>query len=139
MHQTANFLIGTSAIGAKANQLRTAFKPQQANIPSWGATPINKSPLALTRDQRAAIVQNAPPSLSRQEMIASQSVGRGMTRQQQPRNMQKPLAPDEFLDAGGVARKKVRAGNWRSQQDAQTGQYGGFSYNLFTHFANFSN
>ena len=136
MQQTANFLMGTSAIGAKANQLRTAFKPQQANIPSWGATPINKSPLALTRDQRAAVVQQAPPSLNRQEAIASASVGRGLSKQQAPRNPQKPLAPDEFLDSAGTVRKKVRAGAWRSQQDAQAAQYGGFS-SSFVHFANF--
>jgi hypothetical protein len=90
MQQTANFLMGTSAIGTKANQLRQAFKPQQANVPSWGAAPINKSPLALTRDQRAAVVQNAPPSLNRQEALASASVGRGLSKQQAPRQPQRP-------------------------------------------------
>ena len=136
MTQTANFLMGTSTIGQKANQLRTAFKPQQANVPSWGNAPVNSSPLAITRDQRAAVVQNAPPSLGRQEVIASQSLGRGLSRQQAPRNAQRQTTPEEFIDAGGIARKKVGAGAWRSQQDAQTGQYGGFSA-PFTHFANF--
>ena len=136
MTQTANFLMGTSTIGQKANQLRTAFKPQQANVPTWGNAPVNSSPLAITRDQRAAVVQNAPPSLGRQEVIASASVGRGMAKQQAPRNGQKPADPNQFLDANGVARKKVGAGAWRSQQNAQTGQYGGFSTS-FTHFANF--
>lgn len=134
--QTANFLIGTSTIGQKANQLRQSFKPQQANVPSWGNQPINSSPLAVTRDQRAAIVQNAPSSLNRQETIASQSVGRGLSVQQAPRNPQRPLAPDEFLDSAGVARKKMSVGNWKSQQQFHTGQYGGFSTS-FTHFINF--
>lgn len=116
--QTANFLMGTSTIGAKANQLKQAFKPQQANIPSWGAAPINKSPLALTRDQRAAVVQNAPPSLNRQEVLASQSVGRGMAKQQAPRQPQRPLDKNSFIDAAGVARKKIPVSAWRSQQDA---------------------
>lgn len=137
MLQTANFLIGTSTIGAKANQLRQAFKPQQVSVPSWGNQTINKSPLSLTRDQRAAVVQQSPPSLNRQEAIASASVGRGLAKQQAPRQPQRPLAPDEFLDSAGTVRKKVRAGAWRSQQEAQTGQYGGFSGSSFTHFANF--
>ena len=134
--QNANFLMGTSTIGAKANQLRKAFKPQQAAVPSWGNSPVNKSPLAVTRDQRAAVVQNAPPSLNRQEVIASQSVGRGLSKQQQPRQPQRPVVADEFRDSAGVTRRKVSAGAWRSQQDAQQGQYGGFSGN-FQHFANF--
>jgi hypothetical protein len=134
--KNANFLMGTSTIGQKANQLRQSFVSKQPNVPTWGNQPLNKSPLALTRDQRAAVVQNAPPSLNRQEAIAAQSVGRGMVRQQTPRNMQKPLAPDEFIDAGGVVRKKMSTGNWKSQQGAQTGQYGGFGSN-FQHFANF--
>jgi hypothetical protein len=135
--QTANFLIGTSTIGAKANQLRQAFKSNSPNIPSWGNSPINKSPFAITRDQRSAIVQNAPPSLNRQEALASQSVGRGLAKQQAPRNGQKPLDENSFLDAGGVARKKIPASAWRSQQAAQTAQYGGFSGN-FQHFVNFA-
>lgn len=129
-------MLPTSTIGAKASQLRQAFKPQQLNVPTWGNAPINSSPLSLTRDQRSAIVQNAPPSLNRQEVIASTSVGRGMSKQQAPRQPQRPLASDEFYDAAGVIRKKVRAGNWRSQQAASMGQYGGFS-SSFVHFLNF--
>ena len=125
-------------ISNKANQLRQTFKSKAPEVPAWGNSPINSSPLALTRDQRAAVVQQAPPSLNRQEAIASQSVGRGLSKQKAPRNPQRPLAPDEFYDAQGVARKKVRAGAWRSQQAAQTGQYGGFSGNNFQHFADFS-
>jgi hypothetical protein len=123
-------------ISNKASQLRQAFKPQQPNVPTWGNSPLNASPLSLTRDQRAAVVQNAPPSLNRQEAIASASVGRGMSKQQAPRNPQKPLAPDEFYDANGVIRRKTSVGNWKSQQNAQVGQYGGFSSN-FQHFVNF--
>jgi len=123
-------------ISNKANQLRQAFKSKAPEVPVWGNQPINKSPFAITRDQRAAIVQNAPPSLNRQEALASQSVGRGLTKQQASRQPQRPLAPDEFLDSAGTIRKKVRAGAWRSQQDAQTGQYGGFS-SSFVHFSNF--
>ena len=134
--QNANFLMGTSTIGSKANDLRKAFKPQQAAVPSWGDSPVNKSPLAVTRDQRAAVVQNAPASLNRQEAIASSSVGRGLSKQQQPRDAQRPVSADEFRDSAGVTRRKVGAGAWRSQQDAQQGQYGGFSGN-FQHFANF--
>jgi hypothetical protein len=129
-------MLPTSTIGAKASQLRQAFKPQQPNVPTWGNQPINSSHLAVTRDQRAAIVQNAPPSLNRQEVLASQSVGRGMTKQQAPRNGQRPLDENSFLDAGGVTRKKIPASAWRSQQDAHLGQYGGFSFN-FQHFVNF--
>jgi hypothetical protein len=123
-------------ISNKASQLQQAFKPQQTAVPSWGQAPINKSPLALTRDQRAAIVQNSPPSLNRQEAIASSSVGRGMSRQQPPRQPQRKLAPNQFLDANGVVRQKMSVGNWKSQQAAQIGQYGGFSGN-FQHFVNF--
>jgi hypothetical protein len=136
MSQTANFLMGTSIIGAKANDLMKTFKPQQISLPSWGNSRINKSPLSITRDQRAAIVQNAPPSLNRQEALASQAVGRGLARQQAPRNGQRPLDENSFLDAGGVTRKKIPASAWRSQQDAHLGQYGGFSFN-FQHFVNF--
>ena len=136
MPQTANFLMGTSIIGAKANDLMKTFKPQQISLPSWGNSRINKSPLSITRDQRAAIVQNSPPSLNRQEAIASSSVGRGMSRQQAPRQPQRKLAPNEFLDANGVVRQKMSVGNWKSQQNAQIGQYGGFRSN-FQHFANF--
>jgi hypothetical protein len=134
--KNANFLMGTSMIGAKANDLMKTFKPQQVASPSWGNQPINNSPLALTRNQRSAVVQNAPPSLNRQEAIASASVGRGMSKQQAPRNPQRPLAPDEFYDANGVIRRKTSVGNWKSQQNAQVGQYGGFSNN-FQHFINF--
>ena len=129
--------MGTSTIGAKANDLRKAFKPQQAAVPSWGDSPVNKSPLAVTRDQRAAVVQNAPASLNRQEAIASASVGRGMSKQQQPRDAQRPVDPNQFLDANGVVRQKMNVGNWKSQQNAQVGQYGGFSKPNFQHFANF--
>lgn len=129
-------MLPTSTIGQKANQLMQSFKTKSAPVAGYGSLPINKSPLAITRDQRAAVVQNAPPSLNRQEAIASQSVGRGLSKQQAPRNTQKPLAPDEFLDASGVVRKKMSAGNWKSQQQSQTGQYGGFSKG-FTHFVNF--
>jgi hypothetical protein len=134
--KNANFLMGTSTIGQKASQLRQAFKPQQPNVPTWGNQPINSSPLAVTRDQRAAIVQNAPPSLNRQEVLASQSVGRGMAKQQAPRNRQRPVDENSFVDAAGVARKKIPASAWRSQQAASMGQYGGFGSN-FQHFANF--
>jgi hypothetical protein len=130
-------MLPTSTIGAKANQLRQAFKPKAPEIPIWGNTPINKSPLSLTRDQRAAVVQNAPPSLNRQEVIASQAVGRGLAKQQAPRTPQKPLDENSFLDAAGVARKKIPASAWRSQQDAHLGQYGGFSAPNFQHFINF--
>ena len=129
-------MLPTSTIGAKASQLRQTFKPQQPNVPTWGNQPINSSPLSLTRDQRAAVVQQAPPSLNRQEALASQSVGRGLAKQQQPRNPQKPLTENDFIDAAGVARKKIPASAWRSQQAAQQGQYGGFSA-TFTHFINF--
>ncbi|QIW88489.1 hypothetical protein [Pseudanabaena phage PA-SR01] len=132
--QSPDFFLPT--IANKANQLRKAFKSKSANVPSWGNQPINSSPLSLTRDQRAAIVQQSPPSLNRQEMIASASVGRGLAKQQAPRQPQRKLAPDEFLDSAGTVRKKVRAGAWRSQQAAQTAQYGGFS-SSFVHFANF--
>jgi hypothetical protein len=134
--KNANFLMGTSTIGAKANDLMKTFKPQQASVPSWGNQPVNKSPFAITRDQRASIVQNAPPSLNRQEALASQAVGRGLSKQQAPRQPQRKLAPDEFYDSAGTIRKKVGAGAWRSQQDAQAAQYGGFSSN-FQHFVNF--
>jgi hypothetical protein len=136
MPQTANFLMGTSIIGAKANDLMKTFKPQQISLPSWGNSRINKSPLSITRDQRAAIVQNSPPSLNRQEAIASSSVGRGMSRQQPPRQPQRKLAPNEFLDANGVVRQKMSVGNWKSQQQFQEAQYGGFS-GSFQHFVNF--
>jgi hypothetical protein len=135
--KNANFLMGTSTIGAKANDLMKTFKPQQVASPSWGNQPINSSPLALTRNQRAAIVQNSPPSLNRQEAIASSSVGRGMSRQQAPRQPQRKLAPNEFLDANGVVRQKMSVGNWKSQQQFQEAQYGGFSAPNFQHFANF--
>lgn len=53
--QTANFLMGTSTIGAKANQLKQAFKPQQANIPSWGAGVARKKiPVSAWRSQQDA-------------------------------------------------------------------------------------
>lgn len=123
-------------ISNKASQLRQAFKSKAPEVPAWGNSPINSSPLSLTRDQRAAVVQQAPPSLNRQEAIASQSVGRGITKQQAPRNPQRPLGENEFLDSAGNVRKKVRAGNWRSQQAASMGQYGGFSRS-FCHFSNF--
>lgn len=128
--------MGTSTIGAKANDLMKAFKPQQVAAQGWGESAISKSPLSITRNQRSAIVQNAPPSLNRQEALASQSVGRGLSKQQAPRQPQRPVGADEFRDSAGVTRRKVGAGAWRSQQDAQQGQYGGFSGN-FQHFANF--
>lgn len=123
-------------ISNKANELRKAFKSKALEVPTWGNQPINKSPFAITRDQRAAIVQNAPPSLNRQEAIASQSVGRGMAKQQAPKQPQRPLDKNSFIDAAGVARKKIPVSAWRSQQAASMGQYGGFSGN-FQHFANF--
>jgi hypothetical protein len=129
-------MLPSSTIGQKASQLRQAFKPQQPNVPTWGNSPVNSSPLAITRDQRAAVVQQSPPSLNRQEAIASQSVGRGMAKQQQPRMGQKPVDGDKFLDAGGVTRRKIPVSAWRSQQAASMGQYGGFSA-PFTHFINF--
>jgi hypothetical protein len=130
-------MLPSSTIGQKASQLRQAFKPQQPNVPTWGNSPVNSSPLAITRDQRASIVQNAPPSLNRQEVLASQSVGRGMAKQQALRTPKKPLDENSFIDAAGVARKKIPASAWRSQQAAQQGQYGGFSASNFQHFANF--
>jgi len=129
-------MLPTSTIGQKANQLRQSFKPKAPEVPTWGETPINSSPLALTRNQRSAVVQNSPPSLNRQEAIASASVGRGMAKQQAPRNPQRPLGENSFIDAAGVARKKIPASAWRSQQAALQGQYGGFSGN-FQHFVNF--
>lgn len=108
----------------------------QAQQKIWGNTPVNNSATALTRNQRSANIKYGTAPDARTEALASQSVGRGLNKQQAPRNGQKPLAPDEFLDAGGVVRKKMSVGNWKSQQQFQTGQYGGFS-SSFVHFANF--
>jgi hypothetical protein len=59
-----------------------------------------------------------------------------MSRQQAPRQPQRKLAPNQFLDANGVVRQKMSVGNWKSQQNASMGQYGGFS-GSFQHFVNF--
>jgi hypothetical protein len=59
-----------------------------------------------------------------------------MSRQQAPRQPQRKLAPNEFLDTNGVVRQKMSVGNWKSQQNSQIGQYGGFS-GSFQHFVNF--
>lgn len=108
----------------------------QKNVAAIGNQKLNNSPTALTRDQRSANIKYGTAPDARVEALASQSVGRGLNKQQAPRNGQKPLAPDEFYDAGGVVRKKMSVGNWKSQQQFQTGQYGGFGSN-FKHFANF--
>ena len=108
----------------------------QKNVAAIGNQKLNNSPFSLTRDQRSANIKYGTAPDARTEALASQSVGRGLSKQQAPRNGQKPLAPDEFYDAGGVVRKKMSVGNWKSQQQFQTGQYGGFSGN-FQHFANF--
>ena len=109
----------------------------QKNVAAIGSQKLNSSPTALTRDQRSMNVKYGTKPEARQEQLASQSVGRGNYAQQAPRNTQKPLAADEFYDAGGVARKKMCAGHWKSQQQFQSGQYGGFSASGFQHFANF--
>ena len=144
--QSADFFLSNLAMKGQAviNTLGNKFKSNpaltnsgyQAQQKIWGNTPVNNSATALTRNQRSANIKYGTAPDARVETLASQSVGRGLNKQQAPRNGQKPLAPDEFYDAGGVVRKKMSVGNWKSQQQFQTGQYGGFGSN-FKHFANF--
>lgn len=109
----------------------------QKNVAAIGNQKLNNSPFSLTRDQRSSNVKYGTAPDARTEALASQSAGRGMSKQQTPRDGQKPLAANQFLDAGGVTRQKMSVGNWKSQQQFQSGQYGGFSGSSFTHFANF--
>jgi hypothetical protein len=138
-YQTSDFFFkslatqGQAIINTLKNKGQQALVPKtkqsaidafnQKNVAAIGNQKLNNSPFSLTRDQRSANVKYGTAPDARVEALASQSVGRGLSKQQAPRQPQRKLAPDEFYDAAGVIRRKMSVGNWKSQQQFQTGQY----------------
>ena len=152
-YQTSDFFFKSLATQGQAalNNLGNRFKPKSVPMmqpPSpvqplptmsnvWGNTKLSNSRESLTRNQRSANIKDNNPIYGMAEQNSAQSVGRGLNKQQAPRQNNLPLKPNQFLDAGGVVRTKMSVGDWKNQQKSQTGMYGGFSSPNFQHFANF--